>query len=250
MKKQVNTTKNLLLNKGCYSPKENLRIYNKWFKTPRKTFQLAKDLFSFDKKVVCDIGCAYGSNLIHCSSKSYGIEIEEYPSRFAKSIGLCVHQMDIFGDISSLTKADIVWSADTLEHLESPHIFLRKIHQLLTDEGLIILKIPTIPHHHIPLPFIRSYQKGYAYGDHINGFTCSTLRFFCERSGFKTLVSGVFLSPLFRFLNIPLITENTGQTIYVGKKIPKWHYPKNSTRIAAENDTGFVSKGLSFLDQK
>ena len=56
-----------VLKHGCYSAEENLRIYNKWFKnSPRYLFRAVDKKYSISQKRVCDVGCGYGMNLLHC----------------------------------------------------------------------------------------------------------------------------------------------------------------------------------------
>src|SRR5690606_25896898 len=136
---------------------------------------------------------------------------------FANSIGLTVHNLDVIhADFADLPRVDAVWNSATLEHVESPHIFLRKLHQLLKPGGLLGLYVPTIPPFRFlkHVPRLKPYFTGYLHADHINAFTPSAIRFFCERAGFETVVVSAFypgvLAPLSRF---PL----TDGCVYVGR---------------------------------
>lgn len=234
-----------ILENGCYSAQENQRIYNKWFAPgPRHQFQEVNRKYHLTDKVICDIGCGYGMNLVHCKPDSYGIEVDNYPIKFAQSIGLTVHQIDFMHhDISDFPKVDAVWCSALLEHVESIHTFLRRISLLLKDGGLIIIYVPTIPlipalKHIKPL---SHYFTGYLYSDHINAFTPSTLDFFCQRAGYETLEVSPFLPiPLSIFNHIPILNRIVDGVTYVGKKIPNWEYPKGATRKASESEAGFV----------
>jgi SAM-dependent methyltransferase len=232
---------------GCYSERENERIYSKWFATaPRYLFRAVDRKYHITERTLCDVGCAYGANLAFCTADSYGIEIEEYEAKFAASIGLIVHNMDVItADFSHLPQVDVVWNSATLEHVEAPHIFLRKLHMLLRPRGLLALYVPTIP----PLPVLRrvprlkQYFTGYLHGDHINAFTPSTLRFFCERAGFETVeVSSFYPGILSPLSHLNLIDG----CVYIGRKIEGWEYPPNATRRAAPNEKGFVFAGQAF----
>lgn len=240
----------ILIN-GCYSREENLRIYEKWFATaPRYLFRAVDRKYDITKKVLCDVGCAYGMNLVFCAPGSYGIEIEEYEVKFASSLGLTVYQRDVINDdLCDLPKAEVVWCSAVLEHVDSPHIFLRKVHMLLKPEGLLVLYVPTIPL--FPwlrkLPKIGRYFAGHLAADHINAFVPSTLRFFCERAGFKTIEVSPFYPGFFRFLNhIPVANRLIDGCVYVGRKIEDWEYPEKATRRVALNRTGFIFKGQKF----
>jgi len=229
--------------KGCFTEEQNLKIYQLWFRKPRRSFLAALRYFNLSTKIVCDVGCGYGSNLLYCSPQSYGLEVNQAAVDFARAIGVTAYQRDVLTDVSDVPKADAVWCADVLEHVESPHIFMRKLYQLLQPEGLVMIKVPTIPLWRFPIPVIKRYQTGYQADDHINGLTGTTLRFLGERSGFQTILVGVFLAPAWRWLNQRrLLTENIGQVVYIGRKIEGWQYPPKAFRIATETGQGFHYK--------
>jgi SAM-dependent methyltransferase len=236
-----------MITNGCYSAVENERIYHKWFATaPRYVFRAVDRKYHLLEKTLCDVGCAYGGNLAYATPGSYGIEIEDYEVQFAQSIGLTVHQMDVIhADFSGLPKVDAVWNSATLEHVESPHIFLRKLHMLLKPGGLLVIFVPTIPRFPFlrRIPRLRRYFIGYLHGDHINFFVPATLRFFCERAGFETVeVSGFYPGLLAPFSRLNVIDG----CVYVGRKTENWTYPPNATRRPADNVKGFEFTGQKF----
>ena len=233
-----------ILDNGVFTREENLRIFNKWFKdAPRYMYKAVNRKYRIANKITCDVGCTYGMNLVFAAAGSYGVEIEEYPARFAKSIGLEVERRNIFDDISDLPKVEVVWCSAVLEHVESPHIFLRKLHQLLIPNGMVIVFVPTVPA--FPalryLTPIKKYLTGHLYSDHINAFTPETLRFFCERAGFKTIETSPFYPfPLSPLNHVPFVKGLIDGSVYIGEKIENWEYPiPNSTRRVANNIRGF-----------
>ena len=241
-----------ILTNGCYNADENQRIYEKWFEPgPRHQFQAVNSKYQLTQKTICDIGCGYGMNILYCQPGSYGIEVDKYPVDFARSIGTTIYERDFMHDtVDDLPKVDVVWCSALLEHVESIHIFLRKISLILKADGLIVIYVPTIPL--IPMlrhiPFLNRYMTGYLYGDHINAFTPATLRFFCERAGYKTLEVSPFLPPpLALFNHLPLLNRIVDGVTYVGRKINDWQYPSIATRIATQDSQGFKYKH-SFKD--
>jgi SAM-dependent methyltransferase len=233
-----------ILENGCYGQVENERIYNKWFAAgPRHQFQAVNRKYHLTDKVVCDIGCSYGMNLLYCQPGSYGIEIDQYSLKFASSIGLTVHDIDFMAaSIDDLPKVEAVWCSALLEHVESIHIFLRKVAIMLKPGGLVVIHVPTIPL--IPLlkhiPGLYRYTTGHLYSDHINAFTPSTLRFFCERAGYETLEVSPFLPRPQAVLNhVPLLNRLVDGVTFVGRKIVDWDYPEGATRHALEQGRGF-----------
>lgn len=248
--KDRNTLREKIISDGCYSPQENERIYEKWFKNaPRYLFRAADRKYQFTNGTVCDVGCGFGANLSSCAPGSYGLEIDPYCVKFAQSIGLKVQQCDLISDaVAELPQVDAVWNSAVLEHVESPHIFLRKLNLLLKPGGLLVLYAPIIP----PLPMLRHlpglghYFKGHLHGDHVNAFSPKTLRFFCERAGFSTLeISAFYPGPLSLFNNLVFLVHGC---TYIGRKIANWEYPKNSTRRSCSNTKGFEFVGQRPLE--
>jgi len=240
-----------LLSKGCYSPDENLSIYTHWFSAgPRYLFRAVDRRYGLRDRKLCDIGCAYGTNLAYCVSGSYGIEIEQHEVDFARALGLSVYQRDlIHDDVSDLPKAEAAWCSAILEHVESPHIFLRKVWELLQPGGLAVIYVPTLP----ILPWLRKvpglepYLNAFEHGDHLSAFVPSTLRFICERAGFRTRELSPFYPGLLSVMNhLPLAQRLIGHCLYIGEKIDGWEYPESSTRRTAANSKGFVFKGQDF----
>src|SRR5437868_7076574 len=117
--KTKNELHKYIITHGCYSYDENSRICEKWFaNAPRYLFRAVDGKYNIAKKVLCDVGCAYGMNLVFCASGSYGIETEEYAAKFARSLGLVVHQYDVLKDnVCNLPKVDVVWCSAVLEHV-------------------------------------------------------------------------------------------------------------------------------------
>ena len=137
----------LLLERGCFDASENERIYRKWFHgAPRYLFRAVDRRHGLTGVRLADVGCSYGMNLLHCARGSYGIEIDDREARFARGLGLPVYHRDaMIDDLSDLPRVDAVWCAAVLEHVDSPHVFLRRLHELLLPEGLLVIFVPTIP---------------------------------------------------------------------------------------------------------
>ena len=113
----VDSLKTLIIEQGCYAPEENLRIYEKWFATgPRHVFRAVDRKYGLTDKILADVGCAFGTNLVHSQVGSYGIEIESYGIRFARALGLTIYQRNVLSDdLSDLPPADAVWCSAVLE---------------------------------------------------------------------------------------------------------------------------------------
>jgi len=214
--------KEYVLAHGAFSPERNLEIYNRWFKgSPRYLFKAADERYHFSKKPFCDAGCSYGMNLIWTCPESYGIEIVPDYVNFAKGLGLQSYERDLVSsDLSDLPKVDALWCCAVLEHVDSPHMMLRRMWTLLNPEGRIFIWVPTIPgfpwRYMRYIPFMRKHMVAHTHSDHINAFTPATIRFMCERAGFDTIeVNAMYPKPfgwLGRFLFV------LDGVMYVGKR--------------------------------
>lgn len=218
--------KEYILSRGCHPREKNLQIYERWYANgPRYLFRAADRKYQISSKVICDVGCAYGVNLFYSAPGSYGIEIDEERVRFAKSLGLEVYRRDLMrDDISDLGQVEVVWCSAVIEHVDSPHVFLRKLAKILRNNGLLVLSSSTVPL--LPwlkyLPIIGKYVSGCNDGEHVYAFVPSTLQFTCERAGFETVeVSPFFPGALGPFNHVPLANRLIGRCIYVGKRAPR-----------------------------
>jgi SAM-dependent methyltransferase len=233
-----------LVEHGAFSRAENERIWAKYFEhAPRHLFRETDRRFGLTKRRLCDVGCSYGENLVFCAPGSYGLEVVEPCVAFARSIGLEVHARDVVAeDVRDLPPAEAIWCSAVLEHVESTHTLLRKLHSLLEPGGLLALYAPTIPL--VPaagrLPRVGKLARGYQHSDHINAFVPQTLRFDCERAGFRTVdVSPLYPRPFSILERIPPAKRLVGFAVYVGTAIAGWEYGENATRRVERNARGF-----------
>lgn len=223
---------------GGLSPQRNLDIYKKWFKeSPRYLFRAVDERYHLTQKVFCDVGCSYGMNLVWSREESYGVDIVPEYTEFARNLGLTAHTRDVVtGDLSDLPKVDAVWCCAVLEHVDAPHIFLRKLWTLLEPEGLIFMWVPTIPG--IPwrylrhFPFLKPHLTAHTHSDHVNAFTPSTVRFMAERAGFETIELNALYPKPFQWLGrFMFILDGV---MYIGKKKESAYFAHSSRKGRAE----------------
>lgn len=146
------------------------------------------DFFYFEKilpesKRVLEIGCAEGKQLEIFKSRGWdtlGIEPNRYLAKECKRLGINT----IEGYIEKIKfperSFDLVIATHVLEHLRNPCIVVKKISQLLKDDGRIILEVPL--------------NICYGHPEH--------LFFFSKRSLTKLLVqNGFIITKEFRYLD-------------------------------------------------
>ncbi len=243
-----------ILTNGCYAPEENLRLYTKWFSGSRprdKVYEYLDDKLAITRGLLVDVGCGYGPTLVHAQPGSYGLELEDYQVDFARSIGLNVLARNIItDDLSDLPLADTVWCAATLEHVDAPHVFLRRLYYLLKPNGRVFLEVPcALPSRwmrHIP-----GMSHIYAdHDDHVNSFSVTSLARFCERAGFAEEWTFRYSTPLINrsvpvwATRIPPLVSLAQSLVYVGRAIPNWEYPRKATRRAANNSAGYLFRSM------
>lgn len=181
------------------SQEETEKIWKKYFRFTPLKLQLPLKKYGLDKKKVLDIGSAWGEFLIHFGPGSKGIEINDKEFNFSKAIGLNVEKYN-FEDKwrEGQESFDIVWCSNVLEHVMAPHALLRNFHKALKSDGLLFIRVPTIPSNSLFLFLNRLFLGflGYEALQHINAFTCRTLEFTIERAGFTIIESNIFVPPL------------------------------------------------------
>ena len=243
----VDEIRQRVLARGCFSPEENRRIYKTSFEHPRhQFFARMAHIHSLGDRIVCDAGCGFGANLSLCHGESYGIDNNARAVRFCRALGLKAHLHDIVeDDLSHLPRVDVIWNSATIEHVDSPHVFLRKLHGLLKPSGTMILEVPltgSYRYESVGLPTPRKQS-----GDHINAFTPTTLRFFCERAGFETQSIVRWSSKLTKLApRLPLWTHRlvplapvADRILYIGCREERWEYPPKARRRVADTPKGY-----------
>ncbi len=226
-----------------------LNLHFKYNRAKDKMFFAMLKKFDLAKKQVADIGCGYGHYLYHFSKDSYGVDISDRHIRFANGLGLKTYQKDIINDsFSDIPKAQVGWSFATIEHIDSPHIFLRKCNLLIEDNGTFILECPIRPisKYYRYIPFLKNLWN--EHGDHVSFFTIETLKWSLRRSGFEPIRSFKWSIPLVNKGLPPMLTRFfpfslfASDAVIVSRKIPNWDYPERSIRVAQENTLGFKFK--------
>lgn len=215
MYKNQDEFKKIILSKGCYDSKENLRIYNKFFEDWFNNHIYIYNRFNIkDSFRILDIGCGPGHNLIHFSPDSVGIEINDYMIDFGKSLGLNIIKNNIEEDLPMINgKFDLIWCTDFLAHMVSPFRFLFKIRDYLNDGNYLVIQIPK--------PSIFETHKSQ---EHFYAFNKETLIFLLKASGYKIVNCSGYIRRMPNCLNKifePLL-QRFGTNIWVLAKKDKY----------------------------
>lgn len=225
----------LLQARSPLPPDETERLIRTSFVPPRTVRFLCRH-YGADRKSVLDLGCGFGQHLLHFGPGSVGLDAIERNVEVARALGLeavVANVEDGFPDFGRPFEA--VFASNLLEHLVAPHLFLLRLHQLLTPDGLIFIHVPTIP----PFPLVDRLIKraighnGYQASEHIYAFTPRVGGFILERAGFE-VIDSAFVAvrdhPLLRW-GEPLFRELGISVMLVGRRDPAFVYPEKRVQV-------------------
>jgi len=210
--KENKEIKEQIFKKSFLSLDETEKIWEKYFRFMPMKLALPLVKYRLDNKKVLDIGSAWGEFLIHLGPGSKGIEVLPESVNFSRSIGLDVSEYNFEDEWRETPESfDAVWCSNVMEHVVAPHLLLRRFHEALKSEGLIFIRVPTVPSNwlYIKLNRILLGFLGYEALQHINAFTRRTIEFTIERAGFEIVESNIFLPPVGRLNTLinPLLKD-------------------------------------------
>ncbi|MDO8583793.1 MAG: methyltransferase domain-containing protein [bacterium] len=192
-----------------------------------RAFNHIYHLVDFSKKRVLDVGCSYGEYLIYGGSQSVGVTLHPQEVRLGTMIGLSVIQgnaqkKDTIENIKRYGAFDIIYCVNLLEHMDSPHIFLRSLSFLAEEKTMLILGVPVFP----MMSWLMRMKKfnGSLAMEHINFFTHKTLQETLRRAGWRITTARPFIVKC-AWLD-RLMYWFAPQQYILAQKIPAFAYPE------------------------
>lgn len=169
-----------------------------------------------------ELGCAYGffldiaKNYFKCS----GIEISEHAANIAISKNLNVKQGDFLKLQDFVNEQyDIIAMFDLIEHLSDPRNTIKKIHEKLAPEGVIIITTGDVGS--VLSKIMKKNWRLLTPPQHLFYFSKKTIRMLLEQNGFKILS----IDYPFKFVPLSLITYQLTRITKINFKflnIPKF----------------------------
>ncbi len=205
------------------------KIWGKYFRFMPLKLALPLKKYHLDQKKVLDVGSDWGEFLIHFGSGSKGVEVLPEPVKFSRAIGLNINEYNFEDEWREDSESfDSVWCSNVLEHVVAPHLLLRRFHDSLKQNGLIFIRVPTIPSNWLYLKLNKMLLGflGYEAVQHINAFTRMTVEFTIERAGFRIIESNCFFPEYAKLNKIfnPILKDAMSFVTVVAEKIPfKYH---------------------------
>lgn len=135
---------------------------------------------------ILDIGCGTGEFLFYCKQQGFevqGIEPGEKPRSFARSeYNLEVHDEDFLTGMT-IPQFDIVTLWHVLEHVHQLHARMRKIGEILNENGTLIIAVPNCDSWDAQL--YGNYWAAYDVPRHLYHFTPETIKILAGKFDFK-----------------------------------------------------------------
>lgn len=191
--------------------KAGFSIYLKEETLIRKRFKRRVALIKKFKKKgkLLDIGCSTGFFLSEAQKAGYdvyGIDIMDFAVDFCRKRGL----KNVFkGTLEKVKlpreKFDIIVAMEILEHLWDPKVFLKKVSQLLNQEGILLVSVPN--RKSLGARLMGKFWVGYHNYQHLFIFEPETMKRLFSQYGFK-VVKAEYEEVYWGFLDV--IVERAG----------------------------------------
>lgn len=156
-----------------------------------KVFNNIIFLYKLDKKAVLDMGCSEGHHLACFGDGSVGVTIIDEHIELGRQQGLDIVSKNVESPEFKMDKKfDVVWANNFFEHMNCPHLFLRKSAECLKEDGILILGVPVIPWFSF-LGRFKKFRGAYA-SSHVNFFYRKTLIETVKYAGYELVEARLF----------------------------------------------------------
>jgi 2-polyprenyl-3-methyl-5-hydroxy-6-metoxy-1,4-benzoquinol methylase len=137
-------------------------------------------------KILLEVGCGTGADLDWARARgwdAHGLELDENPVEIAKKRGLHVQRSTFETENLPANSYDCIIMSQVLEHLHSPRLALQRCHQLLRQDGLLLVAVPKFDSwtRHALGNFWHNLQ----YPIHLHHFNQSVLERMIRNAGFQ-----------------------------------------------------------------
>jgi len=181
MKNYYKKSPNLACRKAMVSKSLLLRLAEERVDSMQKIFKI-----SFENKSVLDVGCGYGEILsflkINFACSVMGIEASQEAAEWGKKLFSIPVENTLLEELTVDRQFDLILCNHTLEHVDDPISFLKRLRELLDLDGILYVEVPNIFK-----PSGGFTLDKFLYAEHIQNFSAPHLYQLLKQCGFFTL---------------------------------------------------------------
>jgi len=244
-----------ILNKA-YSPEE---MFNHYVNFQTNRISTLENYLNNDKKLL-DIGCSAGQFIYNIKDKInvFGIEKGTETQKYCANKCNC----KIYSDIDEVDEQfDIITIIHVLEHIHNPKLFIKKVFNILKDDGILYIEVPNINDVLISVYDLESFRKFNFHNAHLYYYSDKSLTKLLNNIGLTGNIK--YYQDYTLFNHIHWITTNSPQKSYIEgintniKYIDSKHKNKISSFLENINDKyknilneNGLSNNICFLGKK
>ncbi len=136
---------------------------------------------------ILDIGCGIGGFLKLARDRgwlTFGVEISSEASRYGEEqFGLDIYNGDFLNSNFTMKDFDVIMLWHVLEHLQKPNEVIKKVFNILKEDGLIVIAVPNFDSFQA-----KCFKENWYHLDvprHLCQFTPNIIKSALEKNGFK-----------------------------------------------------------------
>lgn len=162
-------------------------ILDTYFRRVPVRVAYALERFPLADARVLDVGCSYGTSLMHFGRGSVGIDNSREAVEFCRALGLDARLADVDRDPPVTgERFDFLWVSDILEHLDAPRVLLRRLVAAAQPDGTLLLQTSALPSNSVASLILRSRGRQPFDADvHYHQWTKNTITHLLARAGWR-----------------------------------------------------------------
>lgn len=152
-----------------------------------------------DKGLVLEVGSGCGGILYPFKEAGYdvvGLDFDEEYIQYGIEKGMDLREGDIH-NVKLAQKPQLIIYSHVLEHVHSLEKELRRIHELLDDNGFVLIEVPGIYHIGLKTSYLGDFLL-YLQNAHLYHFTLSTLCNIMKKYGFELIYGDEVVRAIFK----------------------------------------------------
>ena len=176
-------------NENVYPQSEEARIKHIVIPRVKEIINFCKN-YNIKTEFFMDVGAGCGTFCEQVKKTGkfkqvIAIEPDPSPAESCRKRSIEVVEDFIENIPNNFEKASVITSVESIEHVFDPHQYVKKIYDLLADNGLFFITAPNIKG--FDLLILKDKSDNTTAPDHLNYFHPKSIKILLERCGFKVL---------------------------------------------------------------